>query len=322
MRSFRKDLLKYQRHLHGLEPFRSDQLLDLTKHPNVMHLTGSFIYHKRKFNIYEHHSGVPLSALFREDNRSLPLSLGGLLLGVCGLCSVLEELRGLQVTSAGVAYWAWAFDSSNIFYRSSSTSLFDGFAFQNLNTDSERLPFSMYEPPERSLRRPVVDEVFDCMRMDVWALGCLLSDLIGYTVLGRHELAKFHAELRSNRGLTAFHRSGGPSSSTVRWLARLEATRSSIHRKLVQIIGRMLSIDPSDRPPFREVTIALRSAALWSILLELQELLSSKGNLSTHHQAALDRQKFLQAVQRFCDHASNNMYPEQSHVLETLTIFQ
>ena len=158
----------------------------------------------------------------------------------------------------------------------------------------------------------------------LWMFGCLLCDMLIYTIYGSHELSKFHDGLRTFRGRntdSAFHSSGRLASGTMQWLEKLEAADSLVQRKLVRLIRKMLSMNPIDRPSFDELTKTLRYSAFWLVLLELQGLLS-KENHSTHLQAVSIRRYLLQVVETFTEHGKNDTYPGYKDVLQDNTIFR
>ena len=101
---------------------------------------------------------------------------------------------------------------------------------------------------------------------DIWSFGCIIAEIMTYMALGPAGVSKFRQKREYKCEGYKFYRfhhgPNQPSGDVVTWLHDLEGLSDKSTSQLVQLVNRMLSIDPAQRPKAAEVMARLRHIIL------------------------------------------------------------
>lgn len=111
---------------------------------------------------------------------------------------------------------------------------------------------------------------------DIWAFGCIIAEVLTYVSLGPTGVVEF----RTKRAFTiqdvwtfsSFHHGNGPNPEVDAWLSKLETNATTSRRTLVQLIRKMLQINPAHRPNAGDVVVELQAIALQEKLYPIDKL--------------------------------------------------
>ncbi len=105
---------------------------------------------------------------------------------------------------------------------------------------------------------------------DIWSFGCILSEVLTYMVLGPKGVAEFRekrkVEVTTEIEWFRFHRGPDkPNPEVGLWLAELQENGEPYQVRMVDLIRKMLSMGPNERPRSAQVLTALRGISILSI---------------------------------------------------------
>jgi serine/threonine protein kinase len=110
---------------------------------------------------------------------------------------------------------------------------------------------------------------------DIWAFGCILAEMLTYVLKGSDGVKVFK-EKRTftipGFTLSSFHKGTSTNPEVETWLSNLEIDVNAPRKALVQLIRRMLQMNPDDRPSAKDVSIELQTIALQERTYPIDEL--------------------------------------------------
>lgn len=259
------------------------RLLNQLNHPNIVPLLGSYTYddeHHFLFPIFE----MDLEKFFKQDSRfgefiwdfTFPLAL-------CALASALECTHNLHLDAAtnGIDFdsvgYHHDFRPSNILVGKDTFVLTD-FGLSKLkpaeaNSQTPwKAGFGDYIAPECMDANFIHQQVGRAV--DVWAFGCLMTEILTYMDRGPEGLQHFRqsrlSEVLPGFSTSYFHGSGGQLKDSVRlWFEELECTSSSCAREFLQIAHWCLTTLPNERPNISQIRRDLAIHALRALFRDV-----------------------------------------------------
>jgi serine/threonine protein kinase len=255
---------------------RTIRLLRQLNHPNIVTLLGSYTYndeHHFLFPVFE----MDLEKLFEQDSRfgefiwnfTFPLAL-------CALASALECTHNLHLNAAtnGLDFEAVGYHHdlrpANILARKDTFVLAD-FGLSKLKPAeaNSQTPWKIgcgdYIAPECMGANFVHQQVGRAV--DVWAFGCLVTEIVTYIGHGPEGLLHFRrsrmGEIQPGFNTTYFYGPGSQLKDSVRlWFEEVESTSPTWVRELLQIARRCLEPRPDARPRISQIRSELGIHAL------------------------------------------------------------
>jgi len=106
---------------------------------------------------------------------------------------------------------------------------------------------------------------------DIWSFGCILAEVLSYTMLGPDGVAEFRrkrqVQVTPDTTWCRFHRGPeNPNPEVALWLDYLIQTNEAPYQvRMVGLIRNMLSMDPNKRPRSAQVLTLLRGISILSI---------------------------------------------------------
>jgi serine/threonine protein kinase len=259
------------------------RLLRRLNHPNIVPLLGSYTYndeHNFLFPCFE----MDLAQFLQLDERfgefrwdfMFPLAL-------CGLASALEHTHDLHLTMEenGLNYEAigyhYDFRPANILVSKSSYVLSD-FGLGKMKPAEEnsetlwKVGAGDYIAPECRDASFVHQHVG--RSIDVWAFGCLVTEVITYMERGARGVRDFRQsrleDFIPGWETTYFFDSKGKLKNSVRqWLEELGNTTSSSTKQIMHIATQAFEPDPKIRPRISRIRNELAHQTLKFLLSDI-----------------------------------------------------
>lgn len=255
---------------HRQAQLRNLALLNHSKHPNIIELLASYSHRDKHNLIFPLADDGSLYELFKNDRQDNKLkSDAELLVAAAGLSSAIEHVHRSRGIHGDIR--------PRQILVTENTLVLDGFenAIFDKSSDSPVRAFEHgygdYRPPEcedidsESFTRYLIRQ-----SSDIWAFGCILAELLTYIVDGPDGIGEF----RKTRtfylgpyGFCLFH--CGPHKPNIAvkmWLLHLKHSHTQTHKKLLDLIFEMLSVDEKNRPKARMVTETLRHVSLCELV--------------------------------------------------------
>jgi serine/threonine protein kinase len=114
---------------------------------------------------------------------------------------------------------------------------------------------------------------------DVWAFGCIIAEMLTYVSLGPTGVDDFRKKrvftMQDIWTFSSFHCGNCPNPEVDAWLSTLETSATTSRRTLVQLIRRMLQINPAHRPNISDVAIELQAIALQEKIYPIDKLFNT-----------------------------------------------
>lgn len=307
-----RSLIRKELKSRGTKQYKDElrclRLLNLTSHPNILELSGSYTYggmHNFVFpvaNLGDLHKlleDIPPPA-FLEDPGSKAESFVPKVRehvfyeAACGLASALEKLHYYSNDDLNLEMIGCHHDLKprNVLVHESKFILAD-FGLSTL----KKGPETMFRDRDIDFAAPEGRDLVTLERYpigppsDIWSLGCILAVILAYMKDGPTGVKDFENERKytfprlKGRLVTVYGFHGGRGRSNphvVTWLggkkANARSEGSHAEADLVELIQDMLTIDPSHRPEIRQVLRRLRCIALKKIA----ELIQKEFSASRH----------------------------------------
>ena len=240
-----------------------------------MELIGSYTL-KGIHNLIFPVADYDLDKLLRGKKHSGFALESDYLFALCGLASAIDKFHNYSCTELDISLLGCHHDlrPHNILVHGQQFLLAD-FGLSNLKTVAEGSKTTWKDGDSRYLAPECEDwnESFKPgevgRKSDIWSFGCVLSEVITYMMLGPLGVKEFEqfrkvSPDKSNKNWTfySFHSGTKPNKNLETWLATLSLTATTACKNIINLVRRMLSVDPVDRPHANEVAHCLR---FWTI---------------------------------------------------------
>ena len=244
------------------------------KHPSIVRLVTTFS-HRGSYSLLFPPAESDLFQLLARESRPPDLQTDDLfLVALQGLSSALATLHEFSACDFDLELIGCHHDlkPSNILVDRDKFLLADfGLSrIRSVNSDSNTMfkgADSNYIAPESEISEKAFERALVGRKSDIWALGCILIEVLTYMVMGPHAIQRFEEGRRAkvmNWVLYQFHNGGKPSSFVNAWIDRLEQRAHTRFTGVFSLIRTMLEIDPSRRPDASEVSSKLSFVSLRS----------------------------------------------------------
>ncbi|RSM07724.1 hypothetical protein CDV31_008504 [Fusarium ambrosium] len=276
-------LVKKQLKSQGDQEYKGEvrclRLLNSTRHESILELCGSYTRGGTHNFLFPEATGGDLHNLLKTDPRPEALRDDETIYrAICGLASALENLHCFSNDDMDLKLLGCHHDlkPKNILVDGARFILAD-FGLSKITSSQEELEHldvdrdANFEAPERRDYTAHLHPTRGTGRpADIWSLGCILAVLLAYMKGGPLEVENFSEQREFTTTMPgtpvefvyySFHQRGQPHEGVAKWLTGENwRTSSSTDRtasevELVELIRKMLSIEPSNRPEISEVTL-------------------------------------------------------------------
>ncbi|KAF4944591.1 hypothetical protein FSARC_14634 [Fusarium sarcochroum] len=271
-RFVRKEFSKNQSHYTELQNLA---VLNTLKHPNIVELLSSYAYDDVRHNLL-----FPLATHgslkdFMTKDRQLTgfLSDDSVLTALAGLSSAIKSLHEFFEDKLDLALIGFHHDLQprNILVTENTFILAD-FGLSKLKPSDEdsETPFRNrmddYVAPECEDWENNYEPGPVHRSSDIWSFGCVLAEIVTYvsqSCTGVRDFREARKFKRPGNTHHSFHCGPQVSSTGVTdWLSNLETSSSPSFVLIIQLVKRILSLDPFVRPRAVEVERFLRFVAI------------------------------------------------------------
>ena len=240
-------------------------MLKMLRHPNLIEMLTAFTFKGRHNLLFPKADGKTLSHLLESSPQPRLNSLEQMIIALSGLCSALHAVHNFHYPDLDVLAIGCHHDlkPDNILVHKESFLLADfGLStFKDSNKASDTSFKNVrgdYVAPECENLQDLSERRVIGRSSDIWSLGCIMSEVITYSMTGPKGVTDFEKE----RGFKIedhkryrFHRGLGVESPAVTLqLDRLQrCITSRAGAKLLLLTREMLSLDPKRRPTAAEI---------------------------------------------------------------------
>jgi hypothetical protein len=248
------------------------KLLKNTRNVHIVKILGSYVY-KQTYNILFPLADMDLEDLLSGRKTTIFVHLDEVMEELRGLSSALNDLHSYRSGELGLSLVGCHHDlkPNNILVFGRSLALADfGLSRLALPAEGSQSVFKDcigdYFGPE-CMDSPTLQPLKIGRPSDIWAFGCLVSEILTFFEHGPDEVARFRSlratYVRPRHKAPWFHADGKLKPEVGRWLDHLESrTRSEDAAALLRLTRSMLSSDPSQRPDARRVELELTRLTL------------------------------------------------------------
>jgi serine/threonine protein kinase len=287
------------------------RLLHTLRHPNIVPLLGSYTY-KDEHNLLFPYFEMDLEKFLNKDIRTGEFNRDSTFyFALYGLASALEHTHSLHLEEErnGLKFDAIGyhkdFRPANILVSKDSFILADfGLGqFKPTPVESETVwkkGIGDYIAPE--CRDIAFNPQAVGRAIDVWAFGCLVTEVITYMQQGPEGIRRFRElrreELIPGWILRCFHDATCQLKATVRnWLNDLEQNSSESPKRILQVAIMALESNPKVRPPISRIRSDLAIPTLRALLHEALDIFRQYRNSSLKHNRSLSMKLWFQEEQ-------------------------
>ena len=256
--------------------------LQLLKHPHILRLEGCYTFNSKHNLISPFIAGGTLRE-YLERSKPLDFCKAEFLYAISGLASALWALHEFVVEGVAPSSKGHHQDlrPDNILIDGSRLILADfGLSSIKPQHKNSKTPFKgrkgFCQAPEcADIRRPY-REYETTRKTDIFALGCILADLLVYMVKGNTGVEAFmhDREFRiSPICYSIYHRGDSANEKVTSWLQGLSSDDYSQDlRDMIDLVTSMLDISPEKRPEAAMVTSRLyvNTIRCFSVILHKQ----------------------------------------------------
>ncbi|OAL50981.1 kinase-like protein [Pyrenochaeta sp. DS3sAY3a] len=256
------------------------RILHQLRHPNIVPLLGSYTFSDQHYLLFPCFD-MDLEDFMAEDRHGEFERKFMVSLGLAGLASAIEHTHDIRLTqndnglSVDVIGYHHDIRPANILVSKSSNM----FVLADFGLGKLKQAAGVSETPWKAGRGDYVAP--ECMNaefahqkvgrgVDVWAFGCLISEVAAHMERGPKGLQKFResrwSELRPGWDTTYFHDGNGQLKASIRiWLDDLVELNSTA-RCLVKIALQALDGNPQTRPRIENIRRQLCFHAVQELL--------------------------------------------------------
>ena len=301
----RKELkVTHPTHSHDFE--RECQVLSILNcldHPNIVELLGSYTHggiHSLIFPVAEYNLGQLLQ-------NPQPARFGlqsDYLFALCGLASALDKLHSFSSKVLDISLMGCHHDikPNNILVQEGQFLLADfGLTTLKKVTESSKTIWktgdSRYLAPECE----DVDNGFQPRkvgrRSDIWSFGCVLLELVTYTMQGPVGVKAFEQSrkviLNSRWTVYSFHAGHQPNKGVEAWITELDKNATTACKGLIELVRDMLQMEPDDRPDAHQIVQRLRFWTLESKYSDVDNILNDTALRSSDLNMIVEKERLL-----------------------------
>ncbi|RSM01319.1 hypothetical protein CEP52_008626 [Fusarium oligoseptatum] len=272
---------------------------------SILELCGSYTRGGTHNFLFPEATGGDLHNLLQTDPRPETLRDDETIYrAICGLASALENLHCFSNDDMDLKLLGCHHDlkPKNILVDGARFILAD-FGLSKITSSQEELEHldvdrdANFEAPERRDYTAHLHPTRGTGRpADIWSLGCILAVLLAYMKGGPLEVENFSEQREFTTTMPgtpvefvccSFHQRGQPHEGVAKWLAgenwrpSSSTDRTAAEVELVELIRKMLSIEPSNRPEISEVVRCLRCITLKKASEPIQAYLQSQPSAET-----------------------------------------
>ena len=286
---------------------RNLSILRLLKHSNVVELLGAYTYRGKHNLIFSFARGGTLADLLKSARPPAFQSDENIILALSGLCSVVRAIHNLfneddTLTRIGCHH---DLKPHNILVDDSTFLLAD-FGLSRFkdpkggSATSYKDVGGCYVAPEcedfsesdDTKKKQIIGRA-----SDIWSLGCIMMEIMVYMKSGAKVVGEFENERTYRFGQFTIHRfHHGPNKEESAIATRLEgledhaSTRSE--RLLIQLIRRLLQLDPGARPKAEELERRMRFIGILTVAEKFDPLFNGICGESSSPQASIEHMQF------------------------------
>ncbi|KAF1990667.1 kinase-like protein [Aulographum hederae CBS 113979] len=276
----RKELSAHRKEAEFNTELRNLTILKSLRHPNIVEILCSYTHGGKHNFIFPLAQGGTLAKMMRLPRCKALDTDSGLLLATSGLCSAIAAVHQQHSDDGVLIGIGYHHDlkPNNILVHEGNFLLAD-FGLSEFKDASEDSVTSYkgvggcYVAPEcyDIAEKDATDEKKNVGRAsDIWSLGCILMELLVYMRDGPKAVDRFEDERCFRVGPLVYHRfHHGATEPEPVVVARLAQLRDQARKKpmqlFVDLVARMLRLDPRNRPNAEEVDRTMRSAALLAL---------------------------------------------------------
>jgi len=279
-------------------------ILSHLRHPNILELLASYTYKDKHNLVTPLAEGGTLADLFTSDRQMTPFkSNESFLIALARLSSAIEHVHNFVERRINLNLIGCHHDlrPKNILV-SRETLLLADFGLSRFKEQSESSG-TVFRQGGGDYRAPECEDINDDLfpkfvvrrSSDIWSFGCILAETATYMILGRCGVTEFKKKRRFKKGKGSYYLfhygRGEPNVAVSDWLLELAQKSSTSCKMLLELVGRMLSINEKKRPKAKEVTAGLRLLALLEMADEVDELFSAI-SLSDSLDAVIEQNRF------------------------------
>jgi serine/threonine protein kinase len=267
-----KSAAVFQKELENLS------ILTHLEHDNIVRLFCSYVFRETFNLIFAVADGGSLADLLNGKRETRAPEASQLLLALAGLASAIDAMHNFTSEALDLSLSGCHHDLAprNILINGETFLLADFGLSSFRNTEEDSLTTfrevrGSYVAPEcQKFRDGRVQTEKVGRASDIWSFGCILSEVLTYTVLGPKGVAEFREKRKFEvtPGIEWFRFHGGPETPNPEvsfWLDDLQANGEPYRVRVVDLIRKMLSMDPDERPRSAQVLAVLRGISILSI---------------------------------------------------------
>ncbi|EXL66196.1 serine/threonine protein kinase [Fusarium oxysporum f. sp. conglutinans race 2 54008] len=276
------DMVIFKKELENLS------LLTHLKHPNIVQLFCSYSYRQRHNLIFAVAEGGSLADYLDNDAPAGGLEGSKLLLALADLASAIDAVHNFtsEVMDLSLSGCHHDLAPRNILISGETLLLADFGLSTFKNADQNSLTAfkdtrgSHVAPESQPIEGGHMGTGKISRPSDIWSFGCILSEVMTHMVLGPAGVNQFRARRRVEvmPGLEwiRFHKGPGAASPEVlHWLESLRKSKEPFSGRLVDLILKMISMNPGDRPNSADVLTNLRGLSVLSLVEPIGRSLES-----------------------------------------------
>lgn len=279
-------------------------LLTHLKHPNIIPLFCSYVYHDHYNFIFQVAEGGSLADLLDGKAGTYHPEGPELLLALTGLASAIDAIHNFRADTLDARSGCHHdLAPRNILIHDNTLLLADfGLStFKDLQEDSQTTfkdVHGTYIAPECQALPSLTPQRIG-RAGDIWSLGCIMSELYTYMMWGGASGIRQFQEARRfelTPGIQCFRfyqGSEAPSAAVRNWLEDLwQKDRQPHFERLVCLIKKMLSHEPAHRPRSAQVLTALQTISIMSLAASVHKSLNAAYASESSVDRMLDKHRF------------------------------
>ncbi|KAI9744317.1 MAG: hypothetical protein M1818_002469 [Claussenomyces sp. TS43310] len=274
--------------------------LQRLKHPNILQLVGCYTYNSKHNLVSPFVPGGTLRR-FLENPKSPDLCREEMFSSIAGLTSAIWALHEFvhgdtEPSHKGHHQDLWP---DNILVDGARFILADfGLSSIKSMNDVSRTPFKgrrgYCQAPECADLRPPYQEHETTRATDIFALACIIADLLVYLVWGSSGVQEFR-EAREFRMppmcYYMYHKGETSNDAVAAWLEKAaKEDGSQSMQEVVQLLGQMLRILPTERPGAATVTATLYICTVRAFWEQFSEMFA---RFPSSPDALIEKARFL-----------------------------
>jgi serine/threonine protein kinase len=267
----------YHRELQNLS------LLRLLKHENLIELLCTFRYRERYYFVFPVAEHGDIRALLALQDRPSQFSEDrAWVSAIEGLASAVAAVHGFALESLSLHMKGCHHDLAprNILVHGNKFMLCDfGLSrfkdFEASSSTSFKHANSLYTAPECQNLDGDMQSHRITASSDIWSFGCLLADILTYMVHGKDGVDRFKESryhvVEGFESARFHHGPDQPSPAVVEWLEELGKLCAETLEPFVDLIRRMLSVNPAMRPNATQVHREMQSCSISAQIKSINE---------------------------------------------------